>query len=239
MNYETTPEIEIAVANYFAPLQHVVVPNVSWGMFAYELDLIVLNDRSKYVTEVEIKVSRGDLKRDELKKHLHDSRMIRWLYFAMPQKLAGSIDLVPERAGILLVSPEGRVKVLRRPQQNKEAPRWNDADSFKLARLGCIRIWGLKRRLKVAQDKYLALRDQNMPKCSWRQSVCGHGPGVYRISCNGQEIHIDLEHPKLYKYCPNCGGKIEVDYPIYNRVTKDWDHTSIELTADLAKQYPD
>ena len=39
MNYETTAEMELAVVRHFNARKNVIVPNVSWGMFPYELDL--------------------------------------------------------------------------------------------------------------------------------------------------------------------------------------------------------
>lgn len=146
MNYETSFEIEVAVARHFHTLTHVIVPNVSWGMFGYELDLCVLNVRSLYASEVEIKISKSDLKRDLLKRHEHDRNrnLIKQLWFAMPEKMNGCFEFVPERAGIMLVGRNGRVMVARNPMSNKLARKWSYEDAFKLARLGTLRVWNLK-----------------------------------------------------------------------------------------------
>jgi hypothetical protein len=150
MNFETCTEIEFAISRYFNYRTNVIVPNLSWGMFSYELDLCVLNQRSLYASEVEIKISKSDLKRDGKKHHQHEGRSftggsyIKSLWFAMPEKMANCADLVPERAGILLVNSGGFVKVLRRPKINKLARPWSFEEAFKLARLGTLRMWSLR-----------------------------------------------------------------------------------------------
>lgn len=147
MNYETSAEIEIAVAAYFGARTHIIVPNVSWGMFGYELDLCILNNKSFYASEVEIKTSKFDLKRDCKKSHQHDLNynMIKNLWFAMPEKLECCADLVPTKAGILLVSPKSVVREIRKPQPNRIARKWTVQKAYELARLGTLRVWDLKR----------------------------------------------------------------------------------------------
>lgn len=148
MNYETCLEIEVAVARFLHTTTHVVVPNVSWGMFSHELDLCVLNVKSLYGSEVEIKISKSDLKRDAKKHHNHDTyrnrNLLRQLWFAMPEKMKGCEEFVPARAGIMFVDKKGRVTVFRNPEINKLAKKWTYEDAFKLARLGTLRVWNLK-----------------------------------------------------------------------------------------------
>lgn len=148
MNYQTCSEIEVAISNYFDPRNYVIVPNVSWGMFGYELDLCLLNNKSFYAYEVEIKVSKSDLKKDALKQHHHNwnGNMIRGLYFAMPERMRDCIELVPARAGVLLVSETGSVDKVRECKP-ESAKKWNYEDAYKLARLGTLRVWQMKRDL--------------------------------------------------------------------------------------------
>jgi hypothetical protein len=155
MNYETSWEMEVAIANHFHTTTHVIVPNVSWGMFGYELDLCVLNVRSLYASEVEIKISKSDLKRDALKQHEHDRNrnLIRQLWFAMPEKIKGCEQFVPERAGIMYVDQKGRVIVFKQPAINKFARKWSYEDAFKLARLGTLRTWNLKRNNLISAHR--------------------------------------------------------------------------------------
>ena len=146
MNYETTAEMEMAVSYYFGTRRNLIVPNVSWGMFLYEMDLVVLRRDSLYAGEVEIKVSRSDLKRDQKKNHCHDRNrnMIKCLWFAVPEKLSNCLEFVPERAGFLTVASGGRVVVVRKPLANPLARKWSVEDALKLTRLGLLRYWDMK-----------------------------------------------------------------------------------------------
>ena len=77
--FDTAAEIEVVVAQYFDPRRNVIVPNVWWGWgLRHECDLVVMT-KTGYAYEVEIKVSRSDLKAD-LKK--------RW---ALQQKAAKAV----------------------------------------------------------------------------------------------------------------------------------------------------
>ena len=147
MKYETSGEIEIAIANHFGIRKNIIVPNVSWGMFGYELDLCILNCKSMYASEVEIKISKSDLKRDSKKYRAHERNrnLIRQLWFAMPEKLRGCEDLIPEKAGIIFVGKTGMTLEFRRPKANISALKWNIVEAYNLARLGTMRIWKLKR----------------------------------------------------------------------------------------------
>ena len=143
----TTQQVEIAIAKHFKPRVNLVVPNVSWGMgISYECDIVVLT-KSGYAYEIEIKVSRGDLVKDGKKRHQHNDGRFRYLWFAVPMSLLKHIEFIPARAGILGVTSKGRVHVLANPVINQHAPRWSDWDRYKLARLGCLRIWPLKEKI--------------------------------------------------------------------------------------------
>jgi hypothetical protein len=156
MNYETTSEIEIAVGKHFNHT-YLVVPNVSWGMFNYELDLCMLNYGSLYATEVEIKVSRSDLKADMKKRHHHDSNKLKYVYFAMPEKLKQCEDLLEARFGIIYVSQCGNVYVNRKPQVNPNARPWELKDAFRLSRLGMFRLWDMKDNARRRSLEYRQL----------------------------------------------------------------------------------
>jgi len=139
-------EIEVAVAEYFNPRTNLIVPNVSWGMFLHECDLLVLTP-SGYAYEIEIKTSKQDLIKDLDKPHKHDSKKIKKLYFAIPSKLIDCLSYIPERAGVIIVNEE-----TRRCKKIREGKVWNnykfsDSDRYMLARLGSMRIWGLKKKL--------------------------------------------------------------------------------------------
>ena len=154
MNYQTTIEIEYAVARHFGIRTHLIIPNVSWGFFIHECDLLIVS-KSGYLTEVEIKISASDLKKDVEKKHGHKDDRIKNFYFAIPQKLHKDkyIEFIPENAGILIVNERGYINVWRKPLINKNAKSISIDDELLLARLGTMRIWGLKKKLIDIKNK--------------------------------------------------------------------------------------
>lgn len=169
----TAVEIEVAVANSFGIRHNLVVPNVSWGLFNdnHEADLVVLHE-SGYADEIEIKVTASDIARDLHKRsHAHKERgcrHIRRLFFAVPAWLADDPN-IPAAAGILAVSPIGRrVVTVRTPAINRNAVKFDDDMRYKLARLGCLRIWTFKQREKrrIAEVR----RDAEDAHC-WRQHI--------------------------------------------------------------------
>jgi len=155
-----TPEMEVALATHFGIRRNLIVPNISWGMFNHECDLTVVT-ASGYATEIEIKVSKADLIKDKEKGHGHYSNLIKKLYFAIPEKLKPHIEHVPERAGVLIVGKHKEthwkkywVKELRKPVVNKTAVPLTESKQFQVARLGQMRVWGLK-------EKIIALSEEN------------------------------------------------------------------------------
>lgn len=146
-----TIEMEIAVSSFLGRRRNVIIPNISWGLGIHECDLLSIT-KSKYCTEVEIKISLSDLKKDVSKIHGHYSNKIKYLYFAIPQKLEKHIEYIPERAGVLTVERTDqlnyyRVREIRKPLSTKNCVPLSD-DEFKQAlRLGCLRIWGLKEKI--------------------------------------------------------------------------------------------
>jgi hypothetical protein len=149
----TTIEIEERIANYFGVRQCIIVPNISWGMNMHECDLLVVR-RSGVVIEVEIKVSRSDLKKDLEKGHNHKDDRIKELYFAIPDYLENCIEFIPEHAGILSLSRSGiygmdilNIKRVREPKPNPHHQKFSQEEILNVARLGTMRIWALKRKL--------------------------------------------------------------------------------------------
>ena len=152
----TTPEMEIALASWLDYRQNLIVPNVYWGLSGmHECDLLVVS-KAGYLTEIEIKITRADLRADKKKWHNHESRRIKRLFFALPHYLEHCLHMVPERAGIILVTPAAKTGLwenhprcleIRKAQRNKAAGKITDSDRYKIARLGALRIWNLKRKL--------------------------------------------------------------------------------------------
>jgi hypothetical protein len=164
-----TLDMEIAVMAYFNPRQNIIVPNVTgagvnfgYVDYLHECDVLALS-RSGYATEVEIKVSKSDLKKDLQKQHAHDNKFIKQLYFAVPRNLVETaIDLLPENIGILCVEcrPFWKGKVAEHPSAEvirgaiprKDARKWNEAQRNQLMRLGVLRILGLKRKIRELEN---------------------------------------------------------------------------------------
>jgi len=124
-----------------------VVRNVTWGLgFLYELDLLAVS-KTGVAHEIEIKVSKSDLKRDRLKRHRHDSQRIKYLWFAGPVEMREPfLELVPSRAGIILYDPKAtnlkdELEIARKAKKNALARDLTDVEQFKLARLGTMRYW--------------------------------------------------------------------------------------------------
>jgi len=146
----STEEMEYIIANHFGIRTNLIVPNVSWGLGIHECDLLICT-KSGYCTEIEIKISAADLKKDKEKQHGHNSDKIKYLYFAIPDYLNTEeiISHIPERAGILTIRNNGKRFVVlheREPQRNVKATKLTTQEQYEMARLGSLRIWGLKNK---------------------------------------------------------------------------------------------
>lgn len=153
----TCAEIEIAVANNFDTRKNIIVPNVSWGAGLHECDLLVINGNG-YATEVEIKTSKSDLKKDFEKPHQHHSEKIKNLYYAVPENLLEAArELIPAHAGLIVCkrintpwdSNISRVisEFVRKPKPTHKYRKMTELEILNVARLGCIRIWKLKQTI--------------------------------------------------------------------------------------------
>lgn len=148
----TTLDIELAVVARFGVRQNVIVPNISWGLGIHECDLLIVTNAG-YAIEVEIKISKADLKKDALKGHGHVDKRIKALYFAIPENLISCTELIPDRAGIFIVRDYASngpyfCECVRKPTINKTAHKLTPTEYFKVAHLGAMRIWGLKRTIR-------------------------------------------------------------------------------------------
>jgi hypothetical protein len=164
-----TIEIEEAVARMFGIRTNLIVPNLHWALFRHELDLLIVR-KSGCAVEVEIKISKSDLKKDAEKRHGHiDPRnRIGHLYFAVPMKLLeAAIEHAPQEAGIITVQPATRwnmdtgkydelsflqAKIVRPAIKRRDAGKFTQSEIEYIARLGCMRIWGLKAKLIKAMN---------------------------------------------------------------------------------------
>ena len=156
----TTIEIEEAISRYYGVRTHIIVPNLSWGLPGmHECDVFVVK-QSGYVVEVEIKRSKSDLLADFKKPHGHNDNRIKEFFYALPEKLLETCEeLIPEHAGIYSCyrNPWNKssvsVKLVRKATNRKGSRKLTQEEQFKVAKLGTMRIWSLKKKLIKEQNK--------------------------------------------------------------------------------------
>lgn len=141
----TTLEMEIAVSRFFDITTSVIVPNVYFGMFNHECDLIRLTKQG-YCSEIEIKISRSDLLAEKKKKHDHTDKKIKYLYFALPWYLKKDVEHVPEKAGIIIVNKKRQCSLMRKPKMACNY-KFSPEERTRLLELMAMRIWNLKKKL--------------------------------------------------------------------------------------------
>ena len=155
MNFREA-HLQIACARYFGYRKNIVAPNISWGLKLHECDLLVLTP-SGYCYEIEIKITRADLRADSKKQHGHLSTKISRLYYCVPAVLQDfALANIPERAGLLVVkSPTWLWAQKVREAQRYTDYQWPAVDRIKLAHLGAMRIWSLLENLNRVDEEFL------------------------------------------------------------------------------------
>lgn len=158
--------MEVAIANHFGVRQHIIVPNLSWGLIGmHECDLFLIK-KSGVAVEVEIKRSKADFLADFKKGHNHDDKQkrITEFYYAFPEEIyekCKDLDLIPEHAGIITCyrwvdyKKDERIsaQIIRKPIRIKGARKLTEEEQLKVARLGTMRIWNLKDKLNKINEK--------------------------------------------------------------------------------------
>ncbi len=151
----TIEQIQCAVADVFGVRTNIIVPNVSWGFFAtHEADMVVIN-KSGYLIEVEIKRSWEDFKKDFQKTTTHDEGKVQWKFFAVPASLKEKVLeylAVNQRNdwGVIIYYEDGSAWYEKYPNRYGNPNPKNKLfleEKLAIARLGCMRIWGLKKKL--------------------------------------------------------------------------------------------
>ena len=154
MNDLTYIDIELAIANRFGYRQNIIVPNISWGLFAnMEIDMLILS-QAGYCTEIEIKMSNSDIRADAKKLHRKKASenngvrhpLISRTFFALPETL--DIKHIPEWAGIITLERghygQLTTRLIKGAKRNPNTRKITDEEKLKLLHLGCMRIWSLK-----------------------------------------------------------------------------------------------
>jgi len=156
----TCEEIEIIIMEAENISQNIIVPNVQFGIVRYfgehpnrtydelhECDILKLT-KTGYATEYEIKISKSDFKADLKKKHNHDSKFIKQMYYVVPfEMLDFTKDNLPEYAGLAYIKNNKLHYAINAPIR-KGCFKWTDKETFNLARLGAMRILGLKKKIQ-------------------------------------------------------------------------------------------
>lgn len=148
--------------------KNVVVPNLSWGLgLGWEIDLGVLSDAG-WLTEVEIKVSLADFKKDAEKyRHRLEASpgfesKVRRKFFAMPHEinqkrygdgLRGTYP-IPEGYGLIVLSGSAngdRAAIVDEAKINPNARKLRPDEQRDMLRLGYIRFWAQRDATTLAQ----------------------------------------------------------------------------------------
>lgn len=136
----------------FSRRTHIVVPRVYWGWgLHHEADLISIS-RSGICTEIEIKVSAQDLRKDQDKrkwKRKPDSRIQRF-YYAVPEKLKDlALEIAGLDKGVIVVRPGNQataslpVASVIKNAKTMPGRKPYAEEVHALARLGVMRYWDL------------------------------------------------------------------------------------------------
>jgi hypothetical protein len=180
----------LAHIDQFNLRRNVVVPNVSFGLLEYEADFVSMS-KSGYLTEVEIKRSWEDFRKDFKKKHMHDDPRIAYFYYCVPKSIAyrvmdalyfvepantirkyritGIKEGVPTNAGLITYDNhdwQGNkckwidIDFMAIAGRRKAARKLTDQEQLKLAHLGCMRLWDLKKKISKLQE-YDLFNSQN------------------------------------------------------------------------------
>lgn len=153
----TTIEMELAIANKFGVRTNIIVPNISWGLRGmHECDVFIIKNTG-YCIEVEIKRSKSDLLADFKKGHHHIDSRIKEFYYCLPESLMKTCEEhIPKGAGIITCKRYGNgvhAKIYKEPQVRRDAVKLSNIEQFKVAKLGTMRIWSLKKKIIKLQDE--------------------------------------------------------------------------------------
>lgn len=153
----TIDEIELAIVNstLFNKRNDIFVPNVSWGLLNHEADLVIMT-KSGYLTEIEIKRSWEDFKADFKKDHKHEDERVYKFYYLIPvsikdkvieflETMHGNNGLLPS---VLSYSEDGAISGVNTQHPfTKKGRKLFLEEQLTIARLGCMRVWNLKKKL--------------------------------------------------------------------------------------------
>ena len=134
--------------------QDIFIPNLSWGILNHEADLAIIT-KSGYLTEIEIKRSWEDFKIDFKKAHEHKDPLVYNFYFCLPESIKDrAIEYLKQKfpniieVGVLFYSEDGHISQTSNTYARTNGRKLFIEEQLKIARLGCMRIWNLKKKIK-------------------------------------------------------------------------------------------
>lgn len=155
----TEASVSRAIQRSLFGMAVLIVPQCNWT--GSECDLLII-EKGLRIIDIEVKVSRADLKADMKKqkwwKHRPWSRRHlaaeprQWPdkvwkhYYALPESIWDSklLESIPSNSGVLTLRHEAhgiKVKVQRMAKPCREAKPITAADAIDLARLTSLRLW--------------------------------------------------------------------------------------------------
>lgn len=130
-------------------LRKICIPNVSMycvGKTEYEADFIYFDLKTRYITEIEIKTSIQDFRRDFKKNRYHDCANVKYLYYAIPRCVYSDhreeINNMLGDAGLILIDVFDRGSLLefsKRAKARKDAYPLSPSDLMRYLRIGCMK----------------------------------------------------------------------------------------------------
>lgn len=155
----------------------VMVPNCNWT--GHECDVLVVTENLRII-DVEIKISRADLKADAKKRKWYHNwdfsidgpwrdgnrRRAEWPdkvwkhYYVMPEEIWDDKlfdTLGSPRSGVVLLrrisNGEVRAHVKRRAEPNRDAQKLSPEIAVNIARLASLRMWDAYAKLDAVANK--------------------------------------------------------------------------------------
>lgn len=162
-----TIDIEIAILREFDHVRNIIVngvTNASTLPIYFEADMLILT-KSNYAHAVEIKISKSNLKNDLKKKHIKllERNFYKYLdlyygklkhfSYAVPIELKESaLEQIPDFCGLWVYEentyPRPNRLICHRTPKQLSNYKWTDKERYELARLGTMRILGLKENIR-------------------------------------------------------------------------------------------
>lgn len=174
----TCLDIELAIMKYFDFRKNLIVPGITKMMLLlpFETDMLVLT-KSNCAYGFEIKVTKSDLNNDFKKRQIKAITgtqlngfnepipstkgliqfyyKFRHFYYAVPCYLEDyALEVIPEMFGVLSLHRHtassitfNDLRVARKPKQ-LSTYKWSEKERYEVARLGAMRIWSLKNKIK-------------------------------------------------------------------------------------------